>query len=282
MVEYLCLVTTPSYAPGAVCLAQSLLLVGSAATLRVVATTLDTVAALELVASQCPRPQPRLVIEYRPIPLPAALAGEPTHGAKGASLWVDAPRRALFTQGAQPFVLLDADLIAVRNPDAFLQLVPGQDTISCSANFRVKKRCFGPVTGNFNAGVMVVPSPKAEDGDALAQLVQHAGKDDTEELLLNRLFQSRWTPLPNGLNVPKRVLYHAPETWNRLLANDELVFVHYMGAKPWMRDAAKRVGADWEADRPEYLALEQVWWKIHRGEIVPGEDVVGHLPIGKV
>ncbi|KAH9255991.1 hypothetical protein BASA81_005767 [Batrachochytrium salamandrivorans] len=282
MVEYLCLITTPSYAPGAVCLAQSLLLVGSAATLRVIATTLETVSALELVMSQCPIPQPKLVIDYRPIPLPVASEGEPTHGAKGASLSVDAPRRALFTLGAKPFVLLDADLIAVRNPDLFLQIVPGQESISCSANFRVKKQCFGPITGNFNAGVMVVSSPRGEDGDTLAQLVQNAGEDDTEELLLNKIFKSRWKELPNGLNVPKRVLYHAPERWNQLVASKEMVFVHYMGAKPWINDPIKRVGADWEADRPEYLALEQVWWKIHRGEIALGEDVTVHLPLGNV
>jgi hypothetical protein len=257
--EYLCLVTTPSYAPGAVCLAQSLALVGSRATLRVIATSEAAAAALwrEAAASPGPKPPPLVVdLQLTELPPPppggstAAADSGGTHGSKGAYLSVDAPRRALWSQG-KPFALLDADLLAVQNPDPFLaplvlasaglgekMSMAAAGDLWAVANFRLKKRCFGGADGNFNAGVLLVPQPQHCDGEVLSAMVAAAAArgdpNETEELLLNRVFTSgRWHCLPRGLNVPKRVAHHAPALWKDMVVNKELVFVHYMGAKPW-------------------------------------------------
>lgn len=280
--EFLSLITTPSYAPGAVCLAQSLALCGSKATLRVIATTKETELALLQEFANCAS-EVRFKVELIETKLPEHEGDNPTHGAKGASLSVDAPRRILFGKDCKPFILLDADLLAVQNPDRFLQFNDDNTQMRATANFRIKKQCFGPVTGNFNAGVMVVPKPECADGEMLESLVAEATEEDTEELLLNRIFRNRWSELPYGLNVPKRVMHHAPEVWNSLLDGGELVFVHYMGAKPWQLDLTKRAGADWEAERPAYLELEKLWWKVSRGEIKAvndGGNILKHVPRG--
>jgi len=161
--EYLCLVTTADYAVGAVCLAQSLALVGSRATLRAIATSTEAAEALAVELAACPAssdddddddddnendydlhsgeaaacasapprpqrpplqrpPRPRLVIELRKTALPAAHAAHGvTHGGKGAVLSVDAPRRRLWADHPEGFVLLDADLLAVSNPDPYFE-----------------------------------------------------------------------------------------------------------------------------------------------------------------
>ena len=70
---------------------------------------------------------------------------------------------------------------------------------------------------------------------------------------------------------------------NRL--GHEIVFLHFMGAKPWMESLEARRGADWEPERPSYHALEAVWWKVRRGEIGPGAGagaVLAALPLDKV
>ena len=98
---------------------------------------------------------------------------------------------------------------------------------------------------------------------------------------MNRVFAGRWAPLPVGYNIPKRVLHHAPALWGRLVRRREMVFVHFMGAKPWMASPEERRGADWEAERPAYRALEAVWWKVRRGELAgEGGSLLGALPPG--
>jgi len=292
--EYLCFVTNAGYATGAVCLAQSLALVGSRATLRAIATSADAAAALREEVAACAAPPP-VAVELRELALPEPLAahGGSTHSGKGAVLSVDAPRRCLWGDG-KAFMLLDADLLAVTNPDPhlepLLELAQGgaePPAVFAVANFRLKKKAFceAGLGGNFNAGVMVVPRPDARDGAALEELVRGAGPDDTEEVLLNRLFAGRWAPLPHGLNVPKRVLHHAPMLWNNLLDSQELVFAHLMGAKPWMSDPKARAAADWEAERPAYAALEATWWAVRRGEVVSSErdgalNILAALPSG--
>lgn len=280
--EYLCLITTPSYAPGAVCLAQSLALCGSKAVLKAIATSVEAERALLEEIQRSPNPPPPIVVELRTVELPKSASDE-THGAKGANLSVDAPRRILFSS-PQGFVLLDADLVAVQNPDVFLSLSPGEP-MKASANFRIKKQAYGTAKdgGNFNAGVMVVSTPEERDGDLLHELVVAASELDTEELLLNKVFRNRWSELPPGLNVPKRVMHHAPALWNRMIKSKEIVFVHYMGAKPWMTDVAKRTKADWESERPEYLELEKLWWSIRSGKIIneAATDLLDHIPLAK-
>jgi lipopolysaccharide biosynthesis glycosyltransferase len=151
-----------------------------------------------------------------------------------------------------------------------------------SANFRLKKKMFGAVeTGsNFNAGMMVVPNPKTIDGENLQELVDQACDNDTEELLMNKLFRGRCAPLKDGYNVPKRVMHHAPKLWRRMVEKKEIIFLHYMGAKPWMKNLIQRKGADWESERPSYHVLEKVWWRLRRGELVVDDDgtLHGSLP----
>jgi len=275
---FLCMVTNGDYAPGAVCLAQSLALVGSKARLRVIATSESAQQALLAEAQNCPTPCPMDVV-LEQCALPEAAAGAQTHGAKGATLAVDAPRRCLFDDSREGFILLDADLIAIQSPDALFPLLSAPTTTTsnfhASANFRLKKKDYGDVNGNFNAGVFAVPHPSSADGDALRALVEAATEekaDTTEELLMNQLFDGRWSLLSPGYNVPKRVLHHAPALWKQLVEDKEIVFLHYMGAKPWTACPERRKGSDWEAERPSYHTLEKVWWKVRRGELKPAAD----------
>ena len=140
---FLCMVTNGDYAPGAVCLAQSLALVGSKARLRVIATSESAQQALLAEAQNCPTPCPMDVV-LEQCALPEAAAGAQTHGAKGATLAVDAPRRCLFDDSREGFILLDADLIAIQSPDALFPLLSAPTTTTsnfhASANFRLKKK----------------------------------------------------------------------------------------------------------------------------------------------
>ena len=297
--HFLALVTNGAYAPGAVALAQSLALVGSRARLRVIATSKAAEAALLAETDKCGHPRPPIDVV---LDVQAGVAGADTvtdtHGSKGAVLAVDAPRRCLFDEKkfGEGWILLDVDMIAVQSPDALLDLLNSKSSdkqtpsssppapppsLYAAPNFRMKKKAFGPATGNFNAGVMVVPRPSSSDGAELTALVAGAGDDDTEELLLNQMFKGRWGVLPNGFNVPKRVLHHGPGVWRELIEKKELVFLHYMGAKPWMTDLKKRAGADWEAERPSYHTLEKVWWKVRNGELLPDADgsILSALPL---
>lgn len=288
------LVTTPSYAPGVVALALSLDAVGSRYRVHALATSQATLDALHAEAGSAP---PRLLdCELFSASLPAAAPGAPTHGGRGAVLAVDAPRRALFAL-EEPFVLLDADLIALQNPDALMDALACDGSSSHGAApapvlaapaqllavpaFRLKRRAFGDAaTGGFNAGVLVARAPTAADAAALDAAVAAARGDDTEETILNALFRGRWAPLPRGLNVPKRVAQHAPALWAELVHKREIVFLHFMGAKPWMADARARAAADWEADAPAYAALEEVWWAVRRGAAARDGDLLWLLEGG--
>ncbi len=95
--EFICLVTTSTYAPGAVCLAQSLALVGSRAHLRVIATNEAAAEAVSIEYKKCTIPPP-LILDLRETKLPDAIASENgrTHGSKGAVLSVDGKPRLLY------------------------------------------------------------------------------------------------------------------------------------------------------------------------------------------
>ena len=279
--SWLTLITTPSYAPGVVALSLSLEAVGSRA--RVLALTTND-ATRDAILSESKRdgfPQPTaLDVEVMDVELPPS-TGAATHGARGATLAVDAPRRALWARG-KSFVLLDADMIALQNPDALLDVL-NDDAAGTALHavpaFRLKRQAFGSAEegGGFNAGVVVVRNPTTEDAHGLAALVAGARVDDTEESLLNTLFRGRWKELKRGFNVPKRVLVHAPSLWRELVEGREIIFLHFLGAKPWQTDASVRRGADWESERPEYAVLERVWERVRRGEAVGADGTLLHL-----
>jgi len=280
--HYLCFVTNGEYAPGAVCLAQSLQLCNSSARLRVIATSNEAKEALEMEASLSPIAPPMdVVLELNELPV---YDSDKTHNGRGATLAVDAPRRCLYDDKRDGWVLLDADLIAIQNPDQLFHLLNNNEItmkrdMYATGNFRIKKKRFGTLKegGNFNAGVMVVPRPLTSDGKALQLLVNEAGEDDTEELLMNDLFKGRCGDLARGYNVPKRVMQHAPLLWKEMINNKELIFLHYMGAKPWMKNITQRQNADWESERPSYKELEKLWWKVRRGEATLKNGTLHHL-----
>ena len=288
------MITTASYAPGVIALALSLEAVGSRARLRVLATCTAALDALhaEMSTSTSSLPAPQCIdFELMEIELPLAEMGAKTHGGRGATLAVDAPRRALWLRGV-PFVLLDCDMIALQNPDELLNILLRTTTSSSHGDdgsdddegralwavpaFRLKKRAFGHEAsgGGFNAGVMLVRRPLLSDAETLSQLVIDAGPDDTEESMLNVIFKKgRWGELPRGFNVPKRVCAHAPDLWAELLVKREIIFLHFLGAKPWMKNIASRKSADWESERIEYTDfLEPIWWLLRRGGAKVGPD----------
>ena len=310
--HYLCYVTNGAYAPGAVCLAQSLALVGSRGRLRVIATSIEAKEALEIEASLSSIVPPMdIVFELNELPV---YESDKTHNGRGATLAVDAPRRCLYDDSRDGWILLDADLLAISNPDQLFEILNnndddddnndnddgggssgGDDADTCTTtttttatikkdmyatgNFRIKKKRFGTLKegGNFNAGMMVVPRPLTSDGKALQSLVNEADEDDTEELLMNDLFKGRCGDLARGYNVPKRVMQHAPLLWREMIDNEEMIFLHYMGAKPWMKNIKQRQNADWESERPSYKELEKLWWKVRRGEAALKNGTLHHL-----
>lgn len=277
--QWLTLITTPSYAPGVVALSLSLEAVGSCARLLAITTNAETRDAVLSESKRDGFPQPSaLDVEVMDVELPPS-TGAATHGARGATLAVDAPRRALWARG-KSFVLLDADMIALQNPDALLVLNDDADTaLHAVPAFRLKRQSFGSAAegGGFNSGVLFCKNPTAEDARELAALVEGAGADDTEESLLNTLFRGRWKELPRGFNVPKRVLVHAPSLWGDLVEGREIIFLHFLGAKPWQSDASVRRGADWESERPEYAVLERMWERVRGGEAVGADGTLLHL-----
>lgn len=257
------MVTTASYAPGVVALALSLEAAGSRGRLRALATNKAALDALLLEAAVPPRPT-RLDIELFEVQLPEAAPGAPTHHGRGATFAVDMPRRELWSRGWHGFVLLDSDMVALQNPDLLLDALQESGASSellAVPAFRLKQRAFGSSSsgGGFNAGVMVVPRTSPADSEQLAALVASPPRvEDTEESLLNEVFRGRWAELPRGYNCPKRVRAHAPQLWRQMLQGGELVFLHFLGAKPWMCDEQQRRAADWEEANPAYAALEQL------------------------
>lgn len=153
---FLCMVTTASYAEGAICLAQSLEMVGSRGVLRVIATNLITYETLQRSLESC-TVRPPMIVELRELELPKeeAVNEGRTHGGKGAVLSVDAPRRFLWDD-TEGFVLLDADLLAVQNPDFLLDLLEKElcdrapAVLHAVPSFRLKKKNFGSNDNNFN------------------------------------------------------------------------------------------------------------------------------------
>jgi hypothetical protein len=199
------LITTCDYAPGVICLAQSLLLVKSRALIHCWVTSDD----VENAIMQSDRVPPNLLIKH----LPNETVD--TFFEKAAdidqTLFVDAPRRSLFKMG-EPFIFLDADMICLQNFDDIFDLLNiatadamDDDTGSIYAvsNFRNKKKAYNNSSGNFNAGLMVIPQPRREDYDTMTKMLAE-GYNDTEEKLLNEVFRGRWKPLPVAYNCQKR------------------------------------------------------------------------------
>lgn len=276
--QWTTLITTPDYAEGVICLAQSLLLVKSRATLLCYITTADVSQAITQSANRCPGfVPPNLTIKY--IPNYLYDSHFVTDSTKDWSCFIDAPRRFLFLLG-EPFIFLDADIIAVQNFDEIIELIGDHsedDSIFAVPNFRNKKKGYGDSTGNFNAGLMIVPKPLKSDYDKMVQMLKD-GYNDTEEKLLNEIFRNRWNCLPISYNCQKRAFKLAPVVWNEV-KNSELgiKIIHYVGGKPWQSaEDLKRL--DWEASSDyamiPYVKLFNIWHLIRDNLVDCSSDCI--------
>eukprot|EP00750_Incisomonas_marina_P001759 INCI11631.1.p1 GENE.INCI11631.1~~INCI11631.1.p1 ORF type:complete len:403 (-),score=80.68 INCI11631.1:270-1478(-) len=220
-----------------------------------------------------------------------------THSGKGARIEFDAPRRLLWTTG-EPFVYIDADIICVRSPwrpliaevaalaesstlssnaaadeeslsepKQMLEQKPHFAVAACPA-FRIKKKRYNEGgSGFFNAGLVICTHPNAIDGASIGDAVSEAitsNADTTEEQILGTVFKERWRPLPPQFNAVKRAAKFAPELWDEELVHSA-IFVHFVGAKPWLTEPALRAAMDWDADG--YEELERLWWNIRNQQL---------------
>lgn len=278
------LITTPDYADGLLCLAYSLLIVKSRASLICYVPSREIQLAIETAAGL--RYPVNLIIRM----LPSFLYDDVFNKdlSRDVNQFIDAPRRFLFLQGT-PFIFLDSDMVATQNFDELLDYIDDSQSLNSFSNydiiavpnFRNKKKGYGGESGNFNAGMMIVPNPQKADYDQMIQVLS-AGYNDTEEKLLNDVFRNRWKALPIGYNCQKRTFKFAPAVWNEVHASETgIKIVHYVGGKPW-QSAEDIRRLDWEGSSSEsmapYNALFQLWHKLRRGDILLPEQLLDAIP----
>jgi len=284
------LITTPDYAQGLLCLAYSLLLVQSKANLLCYVPSETMRAAIVATAEKNSAwGYPNLIIEV----LSGSLYDEIFNKdlSRDASMFIDAPRRFLFRQ-EQPFIFLDADMIATQNFDELLEYIQPQsntclnlDGITAVPNFRNKKKGYGDSSGNFNAGMMIVPKPSLADYNLMMEILEK-GYNDTEEKLINEVFRNRWHALPVGFNCQKRAYKLAPTVWNDIHASTTGIrIIHYVGGKPW-QSVEELLRLDYEAVSPEAMAPYQpifdLWHDVYEGRIRTAEQLRDAIPLAIV
>jgi len=276
--ERVTFVTSPSYCEGAECLARSLALYHCFdLPVLVVYASISAVKPLEssplVIGGQ---------IELRIMPHDSFLEADTvhncTHTGVGALIQVDSPRRFLFKQ-QKPFIYLDADLLCVSNPMKALQqvldeLVSNKEhSIAACPAFRVKKGHYGGVEKGFNAGVIVCAFPQSSDASLIeaqiAKSLLEGNTEMTEERILSLVFKDRWLALTPVLNLIKRVYKFAPLLWNTTAS--DAVFVHYIGAKPWITDTCVRHSMDW--DSQGYDTLEALWKSVQSDSFKNGQEL---------
>ena len=292
-------ITTNRYAEGAICLAQSLLLYGVSTPVLLIQATPPVLPTLKRLAE---RDLPPGSVEIANIfetregddssPSTDVLVttdvpeNENTHNGAGARLEFDSPRRQLFAAGT-PFIYLDADLLCVSPPmdalaDVFAQLkkdAGARFSIGACPAFRLKKKQYGSADKGFNAGVIVCSQGiKREENDRIMSEIERTAEEaartgkpsgTTEERILSQVFKDRWLPMDAKFNLIKRVWKHAPALWTEL--KGRAVFLHYMGAKPWMLTDKEKQQADWDYDG--YDILENIWHKVRRNEFKSGDEL---------
>jgi len=285
------LITTPDYAQGLLCLAYSLQLVQSKANLLCyVPSEAMRSAIIGTAEKNTAGGYPgNLIIEV----LAGGLYDEVFDKdlSRDASLFIDAPRRFLFRQ-EKPFIFLDADMIATQNFDELLEYInPTPDTklnlegITAVPNFRNKKKGYGGASGNFNAGMMIVPKPSLSDYNLMMEILQRE-YNDTEEKLINEVFRERWHALPIGYNCQKRAFKLAPSVWNDIHTSETGIrIIHYVGGKPWQSvEELRRL--DYEAVSVEamvpYQPLFAVWHSIFEGHIRTRDELLAAIPLATV
>ena len=258
MFAYVTLVTNPDYGLGALALARSLRLAGSAWPLVVLATpAMAGDACLEALAREgCriePAPPPALSEAFRQRHArPALHARAPfTKGAKPAfhdpldnfcklSLWRLARyRRAVF---------LDADTLVVKNIDKLF----GYPEFCAAPNLYETLADMH----RLNAGVFVA-TPDAATYDAMLRRLDAPGAfwRRTDQTFLERYFPD-WHGLPYTCNALQYLYFNLPALWRW----SSIRVVHYQYEKPWQADHPKA-----DALRP----LIDLWHAVYDGGPIP-------------
>jgi len=224
------------------------------------------------------------VIDVQPLHPPAGLLTLPAHDARFADLW--SKMRTFGLTGYDRIVLLDADMIVMRNMDELMHLSVGKDEIAaghvCACNPRklthypadwVPENCAytplshptgltaptqitdsSPRPHTLLNGGLVVLNPSAELARAIKDHLCTSPLLPTwsfaDQDLLSDFFKGKWKPLPWCYNALKTLmLIHKP-----LWRDEEIRCLHYILAdKPWHARVSKEGGG-------EYDKLHQLWW----------------------
>ena len=161
---------------------------------------------------------------------------------------LDSPRRFLFLL-PPPICYLDCDTLILSPSINLLVSLAWTDTenVECHAvgNFRNKRKDFSGTDGNFNAGVTVFTRPLECNFSGLyreaVEVITARKWDDTEEKMLNVMFEKRWKNLEIKFNLQKRCFWNNWTRWNEVVRGG-VVVVHYVGGKPWWEREEVRIG----------------------------------------
>lgn len=279
--EFTTIITTIDYVEGVVCLAKSLLLVKSKGILVCYCASLDISNAIaSIIHSDDDYHRLKSYLCTKQLPEDVYDIHFKQDLNRDHRLFIDASRRCLFKL-MKPFIFIDADIVAIQNFDEIFDYIDSaictvNDSIGSSdsmiygvPNFRNKKRDFNSSDGNFNAGLMIVPSPSVKDYNRMLEMLMN-GYNDTEEKLLNVIFKDRWTPLPINYNMQKRCYRLAPDVFNSVKDSSAGIKVlHYVGGKPW-QNRDQLLLNDWESKEIDvmvaYEALFSIWQKIRHNQ----------------
>ncbi len=272
MQAWITLLTQPAYLLGVRTLHQSLREVQSRYPLVVMVTDdIDAQTRAVLAAEGC------LVRTVAPL-RPAAGVTENYAYARFAEVWTKLCAWSL-TEFSR-LVLLDADMLIVKNMDELFDLPLAPDRIAachacrCNPNHIdtypqdwVPGNCYYTYGAGgdapdlpdgfvpyFNSGTIVLTPDGdlfAELAGGLAAITDLAAFPFPEQDLLNRYFQGRWQPLSYQYNGLKTLSVHHRNIWRA----DQVKNIHFILAKPWQYDLARP-----ESRQDPYFGLVKRWW----------------------
>ncbi|SDU86206.1 Glycosyl transferase family 8 [Microlunatus sagamiharensis] len=262
------LLTQPTYLTGVRVLKASLARVGSPYPFVVVVTpTISAEDRALLEADGC------LLREVAPIRPPAGLR-ESYANARFAEVWT---KLAVWTLTEfERLVVLDADMLVVRNMDELFDLDLGPSRVAACHACRCNPNKIATYPASWtpehcaythveagepsteeadpyvNGGTLVLEPDRAVFDELMAEL---AAVDDlsryvfAEQDFLNEHFRGRWTVLPYVYNALKTLPFQHPRLWH----DDEVKNLHFIIDKPWETalDPASR-----------YHSMELRWWDV--------------------
>jgi hypothetical protein len=142
-------------------------------------------------------------------------------------------------------VFLDSDMIVLRPIDELFQAQPFAACPDLGKEWKENQ---------FNSGLMVIAPSKELEAELVGRVQSVPSRDNSDQGFLNQHFINRWHPLDRRYNTLKRMYRHFPDRFDLT----EIKVLHYVGGKPWKRDAPK--------DEREYRDLHRLWWKYYRDE----------------